>query len=89
MSNKEILVEMSANFGRQGNLEGLFVVSLADFELAQKVNPQVYFGEVLGKHSEIYCDFNYMNFSVKTDDPAKIAVIKEFGVSISGYNPFD
>lgn len=86
---KELLVEMSLDYGRMGDLKGLFLVDKADFELAQKLNPQVYFGEVLGKHSEVYCDFNEMSFAVKTDDSAKIAVLKEIGVVSSGHNPFD
>lgn len=86
---KELLVEMSLDCGRMGDLDGLFLVDKADFELAQKLNPQVYFGEVLGKHSEVYCDFNEMSFTVKTDDAAKIAVMKEIGVVSSGHNPFD
>lgn len=86
---KQLLVEMSLDYGRMGSLEGLFLVDEADFELAQKLNPQVYFGEVLGKHSEVYCDFNEMSFRVKTDDPAKIAMLKDMDMVSSGHDPFE
>lgn len=38
--------------GRQGDVEGLF---FADEETVNKsIGSQVYFGEILGKHSEVY-----------------------------------
>lgn len=85
----EMVVKMNLNYGRMGSLEGVFIVDKDEFDLAVKLNPQVYFGEVLGKHSEVYCDFNDISFEVKAKDPEKIALLVEMGVLGSGHNPFE
>ena len=38
--------------GRQGDLDGVFIAT--EEEVQSLVGQEVYFGEVLGKHSEVY-----------------------------------
>ncbi len=85
----DMIVSMSLDYGRCGDVKGVFLVSKEDFELARKLNPQVYFGEILGKHSEVYCDFNEISFEVKTEDQEKVKALIEMDMHSNGHNPFD
>jgi hypothetical protein len=79
---------MDLDYGRSGSIDGLFVVSREDFDLAVKHNPNVYFGEVLGKHSEVCPDFNEIDFEVLSEEQDKIEWFEQ-AIGCSGYNPFD
>jgi hypothetical protein len=46
------LYKMVWDAGRMGSLEGVFLAEPKD--VADAIGKEVYFGEVLGKHSEIY-----------------------------------
>jgi hypothetical protein len=82
------LYSFGIDYGRQGYLEGLFIAEEKD--VAELVGKEVYFGEVLGKHSEVVADMEESFFKV-IDVPANVVQILEekIGVTISGYNPFD
>lgn len=87
------LYGFNAYFGRMGSLDGLFI---ADDNLVEKaIGRRVYFGEVLGKHSNIWCLLNEDHFKVITDDQELISKLESHFasdngiVSISGYNPLD
>ena len=74
--------------GRQGNLEGLFIADTKDVETL--IGKEIYFGEVLGKHSEIYGTLEEKDLSVESEDQEKIIWLQGLlSNSISGYNPFD
>lgn len=47
------LFKMIFDCGRMGNLEGVFIADTEDVEYLLNNEISVYFGEVLGKHSEI------------------------------------
>lgn len=74
--------------GRQGNLEGLFVAT--ENEIKEVIGKDVYFGEVLGKHSEIYGtieenDIKKIDLDYKTVEKVE----KVLGDTWSGFNPFE
>lgn len=72
--------------GRMGNLDGLFVAE--ESEVAKILGKDVYFGEVLGKHSEIYGTIDEEDITVVSDDQEKIEwLVGILGTNISGYNP--
>lgn len=75
---------------RQGELAGLCIL---DSELIEKSEgTDVYFGEVLGKHSEVQGTIETSDFSLLTDDPKVIEILQPFASrngTICGYNPFD
>jgi len=75
--------------GRMGILEGLFIADSEDVK--QIIGQEVYFGEVLGKHSGIFDTVTEDDLTVKTEDQDFIEkFIEIFGEgTISGYNPFD
>ncbi len=75
--------------GRMGEVEGLFVADSEDVENA--IGAAVYFGEILGKHSEIYGTLEEEDLTVVSDDQEKIQwLVDTIGYStISGYNPLE
>ncbi len=73
--------------GRQGSLEGTFVASEDDLQKA--IGQKLYFGEVLGKHSEIYGKLEEKDITILTDDQDFIQKAIEYGLVPCGYNPFD
>lgn len=73
--------------GRMGNLEGAFVATEEDVQSA--IGKHIYFGEVLGKHSEIYGDLDADEI-VDTGAPSGvIAWFEEFFPEGFGYNPLN
>jgi hypothetical protein len=72
-----------------GMLEGLFVAEESDMDAL--MGKEIYFGEVLGKHSEIFGPLEERDITIKNDDEDFINKLVDVigGESISGYNPFD
>lgn len=68
--------------GRSGELEGLFKATKEDVDRA--IGCEVYFGEVLGKHSEVYGTLKEGEIKLESDDP--LTVLKSVE---SGFNPLE
>lgn len=84
--NDKLLVRYSVDFGRMGDLEGLFVTTHE--EMTAALGKEVYWGEVLGKHSEVYHDLQIEELKVVTDDQDFIAKLVQYvGTTVSGFNP--
>jgi len=71
---------------RNGDVEGLFVAT--ETKIKQAIGREVYFGEILGKHSEICgtldeCDIEKIDLDSETVE----RVTKVLGETWSGYNP--
>lgn len=76
--------------GRQGELSGLFIANTEDVDKA--IGKNVYFGEVLGKHSEIEGVLEKEDLTIKTDDQefiSKFSKVMGMTCNISGLNPLD
>ena len=72
--------------GRQGNVEGVFIASEEDVQAT--IGQSVYFGEILGKHSDVSGTIDPGEITVLTDNQEAIKVLKKYiGMDISGYNP--
>lgn len=69
--------------GRMGSLDGLFVADEQD--VAAAIGKDVYFGEVLGKHSEVYGVLEASEFTPLSSNDAVIQFVKEHGPF--GFNP--
>lgn len=82
------LFKMNFDCGRMGNLEGVFVADIEDVECLVNNKISVYFGEVFGKHSEIYGCVTESEIKQITTDENVIKVVGEYGLE-SGYNPFE
>lgn len=75
--------------GRMGDVEGLFAASQDEIDKA--VGKRIYFGEILGKHSEIYgtLDVGDLTKLDVSEDIVAILVDAVGRTNISGYNPLD
>ena len=71
---------------RGGCIEGLFVST--DEELKRLYGKDLYYGECLGKHSELTLRFEEGDFTVQTEDQAFIEKFEEL-IGYTGYYPFD
>ena len=72
--------------GRMGDVEGLFVAT--EEELANKIDKEVYFGEILGKHSEVYGTLEWGDLEkIDLDSITVDKVAKILGTTWGGYNP--
>ncbi len=84
----KILVKFHQYYGRMGSLDGLFVTTKAKLE--RLYGKEVYFGEVLGKHSDICSEMDASLFRVLDLSPDVVEKLEtECGSTISGMNPFD
>jgi hypothetical protein len=72
---------------RGGSVEGLFVTT--HDALNEILGEEVYFGEILGKHSEIYGTLESEDFVIICEDDVLIDhLIKVFGsATLMGHNP--
>lgn len=68
--------------GRQGEVEGLFKATREEVENA--TGKDVYFGEILGKHSEVYGTLEEGEITLESDDSLVVLNAIE-----SGYNPLE
>lgn len=74
--------------GRMGNLQGLFIAE--ESEVQKILGKEVYFGEVLGKHSEIYGTVDDNDIEIVSEDREKVEWLENLlGSTVSGYNPLD
>lgn len=80
------IYKFDADFGRMGDLTGVLVSTAEDID--NLVGKRVYFGEVLGKHSDVSLDVEHDNFTLVTEDEKFIELFEQYGLE-NGYNPFD
>lgn len=74
--------------GRAGSIEGLFIAEQSDVNAA--TGKEIYFGEVLGKHSEVCAELGADDVAVKSNDQELIAKLEAiFGQNVCGYNPLE
>ncbi|WP_297639644.1 hypothetical protein [uncultured Clostridium sp.] len=72
--------------GRQGEVEGVFIAD--ETELENAIGENIYFGEILGKHSEVYGVLEKEDIEeIKVSKNTLEELEKILGNSISGYNP--
>lgn len=81
------IYEFYWDYGRMGNVSGTFVADKEDVEKA--IGKRVYFGEILGKHSEVYGTLDSDHLSLKSDDQNFIETFEEIMGHYwsTGYNP--
>lgn len=73
---------------RNGEVEGLFVAT--ENEIQNAIGKNVYFGEILGKHSEVYGILEEDDLEkINLDSVSTERVAKFLGDTWSGYNPLE
>lgn len=70
------------DYGRSGDVEGFFRATKEEIEDA--IGKEVCFGEILGKHSEVYGKLKKGDLKLISDDPV---VVNTYNTS--GYNPLE
>ena len=80
------LYKFNFDCGRMGELNGIFIADSKDVESV--IGKEVYFGEVLGKHSDIYGTIDEDEIKLITDDPEIVSLMEENNIS-TGFNPLD
>lgn len=70
--------------GRMGQVESVFIAEKSQVEKA--IGQSIYFGEILGKHSDIYGTLEEKDLTIVTEDAN---VLEALGDDFSvGHNPF-
>lgn len=82
------LYKLNVDCGRQGCLEGVFIADSEDVEYLTSNSISVYFGEVLGKHSEISGILGKDDIKLITTEQNVVDVVEKYGLQ-NGYNPFE
>jgi hypothetical protein len=73
--------------GRNGHVEGVFIATQEQID--KFVGQRVYFGEILGKHSEVQGVLEAKDLTAITDDKTVISIVKEHLNGGIGYNPLE
>jgi hypothetical protein len=75
--------------GRMGDLESLFIASRGQIDCA--IGKTVYFGEVLGKHSDIYGTLEDKDIQrIDIDSDSVLKLYNALGdYTLSGHNPLE
>lgn len=82
------LYRLKFDCGRQGVLEGIFIADTEDVKFLVENKVSIYFGEVLGKHSEIYGPVECQEIEEITKEQNVLDIVEKYGLS-NGYNPFE
>lgn len=82
------LYKMNLDCGRSGSLNGVFIADTEDVEYLLDNKISIYFGEVLGKHSEIYGCLVYDEIKLISNDENVIKVVELHHLE-NGYDPFE
>lgn len=77
--------KMHIDCGQMGDVSAVFVAS--DEDMKNLMGKEVYFGEILGKHSNIVGIMEESDFTRITDDPLVVNLFLEHDLS-TGHNPF-
>lgn len=88
MENEKGIYRLYYNCGRMGELTGIFIANKEYVKVLLENKIQVYWGEVLGKHSEVYGSLDESEITLVSDSPEAIKVIQDLRLE-NGYNPFD
>lgn len=72
--------------GRMGTLTGVFIEDPARVKKLIESQDEIYFGEVLGKHSEIAGPLSEEDVTLVSDDPKAIEIIESLDLE-TGFNP--
>jgi hypothetical protein len=84
---KKGIYKFSLDCGRMGDLQGVFIATDQQVKKLISSKIEVYFGEILGKHSEVSSSIEKKHIKLLTDDINAIDVVEKYDLS-NGINPF-
>ncbi|MDA3855100.1 MAG: hypothetical protein PF569_02490 [Candidatus Woesearchaeota archaeon] len=82
------LYRLNIDCGRSGELYGIFIADKDAINHIIHDKIKIYFGEVLGKHSEIFGVIDEGEIELITDDPKILSIVEKYNLEI-GINPLD
>ena len=85
--NKKAIYKFYADCGRMGILEGVLISTKEKVDMLIESEIEVYFGEVLGKHSEVFGKIEKEELTFVSDNEEAVRVLEEHDLT-SGFNPF-
>jgi hypothetical protein len=88
MNKEKAVYKLNIDCGRSGTLTGLFIAKKNHVKILIENSLCVDFGEVLGKHSEIFGTVDKNEIKFVSDTNEVIDIIEEFELE-TGCNPFD
>ena len=74
------------DFDRMGELEGIFIST--EEEVDNIIGKKVWFGEVLGKHSEVGGVIEEGEIELITEDIGPVSMFNDYALE-TGFNPFN
>lgn len=80
------LYKFRLDCGRMGYIESVFVED--DEIIKASLGKEIHFGEILGKHSEIFCNLSDSHLTVLSQD-SNVCDIIETHVGATGHCPMD
>lgn len=81
------LYKFEWDVGRAGAVVGVFAASPEDVE--EVIGKTVYFGEILGKHSQVHGVLEEIDLTVISENPEFIKEWENSTGGTVGYNPLD
>ena len=85
---KKGIYRLNFNCGRSGELQGIFVDTDIRVNKAIECGVDVYFGEVLGKHSEVCGPIEQNDIELLTEDENAVSIFEKHELQ-TGFNPFN
>ena len=85
---KKAIYKFYFDCGRQGSLEGVFISTQEKVDALIGCGDEVYFGEVLGKHSEVYGPVEVGDITLMSDNKETVNTVETYRLT-SGYDPFE
>lgn len=85
---KKGIYKFSLDCGRMGDLKGVFIATDQQVNILIRSKIEVYFGEILGKHSEVWGKVEKKHIKLLTEDLTAIEVVEKYDLT-NGINPFD
>lgn len=82
------IYSLNIDYGRSGELKGVFIADSKKVEVLLREKIVVYWGEVLGKHSEVYAALKPEQIQLVSDNQDLIRIFEDYNLAI-GYDPFE
>lgn len=80
------IYRLNIDYGRSGNLTGIFTAEKKDVNAI--IGIDIWFGEVLGKHSEVEGTIENDEIELITEDVDAVSMFDDYDLE-TGHNPFD
>lgn len=81
------IYKFNRDCGRMGSVESTFIATQKEVDAI--IGKYVNFGEILGKHSEIYGKVEDGEITLISSDVVAIKVLENIGLLPTGHNPLD